>query len=132
MAAGDIKSVSVTAAGNIAVVTIDGWSGSTVTGVFGDIAAGTAKVVFSVRSTSAGDRWPRRVRRGSSGACVRACAQWNREFIDELVSVGPDESAYDHDDQAAGAFNKLEVRPEQKPSLPPRGAPAMGGRFARR
>lgn len=58
---------------------------------------------------------------------------WNQDLIDELVNFDPEEKGLYHDDlvdATAGAVNRLLVKPEQKPSLPPRGAPGLG-RFSR-
>lgn len=60
---------------------------------------------------------------------------WNQEWIDELVNFDPEEGGLFHDDlvdATAGAVNRLLVKPEQRPSLPPRGSAGMGGQFTGR
>jgi predicted phage terminase large subunit-like protein len=78
-------------------------------------------------------RWRPFAAQCEAGRVRIARGKWNRPWIDELVNVGPDDREYDHDDQAdatAGACNKILLKPEQKPSLPPRGAAGLG-RFSR-
>lgn len=68
-----------------------------------------------------------------SGILYIVRGPWNHELIEEFVNFDPMESGEFHDDipdAAGGACNRLLMKPEQKPSLPPRGAAGLG-RFSR-
>ena len=79
---------------------------------------------FDPPVTAKATRWRPFAAQCEAGLVKLVRGRWNQPFVDELVSVGPDDREYDHDDQAdaaAGACNKILLKPDQKPMALPTG-----------